>query len=88
MNMYTCHWEKEYLCKLTSKATLVLQASAPGSLTVESSQRVAAVLEQFLSLATGEGLEAWVNIPPKNPYLAKQVVLENLILLKSKKDDF
>ena len=32
--------------------------------------------------------ETWVNILPKNPYLAKRVFLENLILLKSKKDDF
>ena len=31
---------------------------------------------------------AWVNILPKNPYLAKRGVLEKLILLKSKKDDF
>ena len=30
----------------------------------------------------------WVNILPKNPYLAKRGVLEKLILLKSKKDDF
>ena len=33
-------------------------------------------------------LQSWVNILPKNPYLAKQGVLEKLILLKSKKDDF
>ena len=33
-------------------------------------------------------LIAWVNILPKNPYLAKQVVLKNLNLLKSKNDDF
>ena len=30
----------------------------------------------------------WVNILPKNPYLAKRVVLKNLNLLKSKNDDF
>ena len=29
-----------------------------------------------------------MNILPKNPYLAKRGGLENLILLKSKKDDF
>ena len=31
---------------------------------------------------------SWVNILPKNPYLAKRVVLKNLNLLKSKNDDF
>ena len=35
-----------------------------------------------------EELQTWVNILPKNPYLAKLGVLEKLILLKSKKDDF
>ena len=30
----------------------------------------------------------WVNILPKNPYLAKCQFLKNLILLKSKNDDF
>ena len=34
------------------------------------------------------GKSPWVNILPKNPYLAKRGFLENLILLKSKKDDF
>ena len=29
-----------------------------------------------------------MNILPKNPYLAKRGFLENLIFLKSKKDDF
>ena len=33
-------------------------------------------------------LVSWVNILPKNPYLAKRGFLEILILLKSKKDDF
>ena len=33
-------------------------------------------------------LDTWVNILPKNPYLAKRGFLEKLILLKSKKDDF
>ena len=30
----------------------------------------------------------WVNILPKNPYLAKRWFLKNLILLMSKNDDF
>ena len=34
------------------------------------------------------GTVPWVNILPKNPYLAKRVVLKNLNLLKSKNDDF
>ena len=33
-------------------------------------------------------LKPWVNILPKNPYLAKRVVLKNLNLLKSKNDYF
>ena len=33
-------------------------------------------------------LEAWVNIIPKNHYLTKQGDLENLIFLKSKKNNF
>ena len=33
-------------------------------------------------------LLTWVNILPKNPYLAKRWFLKNLILLKSKNDDF
>ena len=41
-----------------------------------------------LTADSGDLAEAWVNILPKNPYLAKRGVLEKLILLKSKKDDF
>ena len=45
----------------------------------------------FLSTLTWDTfltLRAWVNILPKNPYLAKRGFLEKLILKKRKKEDF